>query len=65
MYALIQEDLERLATENRFNSLERLRGHFRLVTKEFEVGAVLTPTMKLRRNQAKDVFADLIEEIYR
>lgn len=35
-----------------------------MVDKEFEVGTILTPTMKLRRNQAKEYFADLIEDIY-
>lgn len=62
--SLIQGDLERLATEARFNSLERVRTYFRMVDKEFEVGVVLTPTMKLRRNQAKVYFEALIHDIY-
>ena len=62
---LIAADLERLAVLNKFNSLEKVRGNFRLVTEEFEMGVVLTPTMKLRRNQAKVVYASLIEDIYR
>jgi long-subunit acyl-CoA synthetase (AMP-forming) len=56
--------LDQLATANKFNSLERVKGNFRLVDKEFEVGTILTPTMKLRRNQAKEFFAELIEDIY-
>ena len=64
MTSLIQGDLERLATEARFNSLERVRTYFRMVDKEFEVGVVLTPTMKLRRNQAKVYFEALIHDIY-
>jgi long-subunit acyl-CoA synthetase (AMP-forming) len=61
---LIEQDMNRLAEENKFNSLEKVKGNFRLVKNEFEVGTVLTPTMKLRRNEAKKYFADLIEEIY-
>jgi long-subunit acyl-CoA synthetase (AMP-forming) len=61
---VIEGDLMRLAQENKFNSLEKVKGNFRLVTKEFEVGTILTPTMKLRRNEAKVYFKDLIEEIY-
>ena len=64
IYKVIQDDLERLANENKFNSLEKVRQHFRLVPKEFEIGTILTPTMKLRRHQAKEAFADLIEDIY-
>jgi hypothetical protein len=55
----------RLAAENKFNSLEKVKGNFRIVAKEFEVGTVLTPTMKLRRNEAKKYFSELIDEIYR
>ena len=47
--ALIEGDLQKLALENNLNSLEQIRNHFRLVDKEFEMGEVLTPTMKLRR----------------
>ena len=61
---LIEQDLNRLAEENKFNSLEKVKKNFRLVKNEFEVGTILTPTMKLRRNEAKKYFADIIEEIY-
>ena len=40
----IEEDMMRLGKENKFNSLEMVKGNFRLVDKEFEVGTVLTPT---------------------
>ena len=56
--------MNRLAEENKFNSLEKVKQNFRLVKDEFEVGSILTPTMKLRRNEAKKYFADIIEEIY-
>ena len=55
----------RLAVENKFNSLEKVKGNFKLVTKEFEVGTILTPTMKLRRNEAKVYFKELIDELYK
>lgn len=48
--------MERLARENHLNSLEKVKGNFRMVEKEFEIGVVLTPTMKLRRNHAKIAF---------
>jgi long-subunit acyl-CoA synthetase (AMP-forming) len=64
IFKLIEQDLLRLAAENKFNSLEKVKGNFRLVTKEFEVGTILTPTMKLRRNEAKSYFREIIEEIY-
>jgi len=62
---VIEEDMGRLAQENRFNSLEKVKGNFKLVSEEFEVGTILTPTMKLRRNEAKKYFKELIEELYR
>jgi hypothetical protein len=34
----------RLSKENNLNSLEQVRGYFRLVGKEFEIGHILTPT---------------------
>jgi long-subunit acyl-CoA synthetase (AMP-forming) len=55
----------RLARENNLNSLEQVRQHFRLVDQEFELGVVLTPTMKIRRQQARIVYEDLINEIYK
>lgn len=42
-----------------------MRDHFRLVADEFEIGTILTPTMKLMRQKAKVVFADLIEDMYK
>lgn len=64
VFKLIQEDLQRLATENRLNSLEQVRDHFRIVDKIFEVGYVLTPTMKLRRPFAREMYQDLINDMY-
>lgn len=46
---LIEGELHILAKDNNLNSLEQVRDHFRLVDKEFEVGTILTPTQKIRR----------------
>jgi long-subunit acyl-CoA synthetase (AMP-forming) len=56
--------MQRLAIENRLNSLEQVRDHFRIIDKIFEVGEVLTPTMKLRRPVAREMFSNLINEMY-
>ena len=56
----IEADLERLAIANNFNSLEKVKGNFRLVPTEFEALGVLTPTMKLKRHAAKALFASQI-----
>ena len=64
VHKLIEEDLMRLAAENKFNSLEKVKGNFKIATKEFEVGTILTPTMKLRRNEAKQYFRGMIDELY-
>jgi len=60
----IEADLERMAKENNFNSLEKVKGNFRLVPTEFEALGILTPTMKLKRHAAKALFASQISEMY-
>ena len=62
---LIQDDMDRLARESRLNSLEQIKGNFRLIETEFEIGTVLTPTMKLRRQEAKKYFSELIKDMYK
>ena len=62
--ALVHGDLERIANHNQFNSLEKVKGHFRLVSTDFEIMGILTPTMKLKRHAAKDAFANHISDIY-
>lgn len=54
-----------LAKNNNFNSLEKLKGNFELVADEFEQGVVLTPTLKLRRKNAREFFAENIQRIYK
>jgi len=61
---LLEDDMMRLAKENKFNSLEQVRNHFRVVADPFEIGTVLTPTLKLRRPIAKQTYQELITEIY-
>lgn len=43
----VEQDLNCIAKVNNFNSLERIRGNFELISEEFKIGEVLTQTMKL------------------
>ena len=61
---VITEELSNLALKNKLTSLEKVNKNFRLVDKPFEVGTVLTPTLKLRRPKARDAYKHLIDEIY-
>lgn len=61
---LIEVELAGLAKKFKFNSLEQVRKHFKLVDREFEVGVVLTPTMKIMRDKAKKQFSQQIAELY-
>ena len=65
VFKAIESDLSRLAKDSNFNSLEKVKGNFELITKEFEVGVVLTPTMKIKRKDARDLYADAIARIYK
>jgi len=53
----VEQDLNCIAKINSFNSLERIRGNFELVSEEFKIGEILTQTMKLPRKKAKDFYA--------
>jgi long-subunit acyl-CoA synthetase (AMP-forming) len=53
----VEQDLNCIAKINSFNSLERIRGNFELVSEEFKIGEILTQTMKLQRRKAKDFYA--------
>ena len=57
VFKQIESDFSRIAKDNNFNSLEKIKANFELVPKEFEVGVVLTPTLKLKRKNAREVFA--------
>lgn len=54
----IESDLTSLAKANNFNSLEKIKANFDLVPEEFEIGVILTPTLKLRRKFAREAFAE-------
>jgi len=61
---LVLEDMYELAVQNRFNSLEKPKGLTLLLDPFTVEGDLLTPTMKLKRNVAKKVFAAEIEAMY-
>ena len=65
VFTAIESDLARLAKDANFNSLEKVKGNFELVDKEFEVGVVLTPTMKIKRKDARDLYEKEIARIYK
>lgn len=54
-----------LAKNNNFNSLEKIKGNFELVAEEFQQGVVLTPTLKLRRKNAREFFQKEIQAVYK
>lgn len=61
---LVYEDILRLAKDNNLNSLEKPK-QFHLIRVPFSVESnILTPTMKLKRNVAREMFKDKIAELY-
>lgn len=55
---MVYDDLISLATENKFNSLEKPK-QITLMKDPFTIESdILTPTMKLKRNVAKKMFAE-------
>jgi long-chain acyl-CoA synthetase len=60
----IVQDLNKLAGENKFNSLEKIK-QLHLVIDPFTIeNDLLTPTMKVKRNVAKKVFDKEINDLY-
>lgn len=56
--------LDAKAREFKLNSLEKLK-KLHLTTQPFTVeNGTMTPTMKLKRNQAKEMYASVIEGLY-
>ena len=53
----IESDLARIAGENNFNGLEKVRQNFALIDKEFTPGEILTPTLKLIRKNAREAYS--------
>lgn len=64
VYAHIESELARLAKAANYNSLEKIKSNFHLVSEEFKVGEILTPTMKLQRKKAREFFSEEIMAIY-
>ena len=61
----ILTDLLRLATENKFNSLEKVKQIHLVELPLNEINPeLLTPTMKIKRNVAKNHFQPEIEALY-
>jgi len=61
---LVYNDVLRLATENKFNSLEKPK-QIKLLKDPFTIESdILTPTMKLKRNIAKVMYKDDIDRMY-
>jgi long-chain acyl-CoA synthetase len=62
VYEWIEEEVDRV--NEKFESYEKIK-QFRLVPEEFsEENDLLTPTMKKKRRNILDRFADRIDEIY-
>ena len=60
----IIDDLDRLAKENKFNSLEKVK-KIHLTTEMFTPeNEILTPSMKIKRPFAKKVYLAEIEKMY-
>ena len=61
---VVQADVFRIATENKFNSLEKPK-QIMLIKDPFTIESdMLTPTMKLKRNIAKAMYNDDINRMY-
>lgn len=57
-------DFNKLAAENKFNSLEKIK-HIYLTQELFSIeNEILTPTMKIKRNVAKQVYQKELAELY-
>jgi long-chain acyl-CoA synthetase len=60
----ILADLNRLAAENKFSGLEKIKQILLLIDPFTIENEILTPTMKIKRNIAKKVFEKEIAELY-
>ena len=64
MFKAIEAQLMSCAKASNFNSLEKVKDNFVLLAEEFPQGEVLTPTLKLKRKQARDYYKEKIDKIY-
>lgn len=57
-------DLNKLAAENKFNSLEKIK-QFHLTLEAFTMESdLLTPTLKIKRHVAKRHFEAIVADLY-
>jgi len=60
----VLDEMNRLATENKFSGLERIKKVY-ITLEPFTIeNDILTPTMKIKRNIAKKMFIDQISAMY-
>jgi long-subunit acyl-CoA synthetase (AMP-forming) len=64
VFSQIESDFAVIWKSSKLNSLEKLGKNFAIVGQEFEVGRILTPTMKIKRNVAREAYLAEIEAIY-
>lgn len=57
-------DFNRLAGENKFNSLEKIKQLHLTLDPFTQENDILTPTLKIKRNIAKKVFQKEIDKLY-
>lgn len=57
-------DFNRLAVENKFNSLEKIKQLYLTLEPFTQENDILTPTMKIKRNIAKKIYETEIAELY-
>ena len=64
LHKAILENLLELAKVNKFSGLEKIKKIY-VTSEPFSIeNEILTPTMKIKRNIAKDVYKDQIDKMY-
>ncbi len=56
--------MEEVAEANQLTSLEKIRKRFKIETKPFMPGVLLSATMKLKRREASKYYSKAIEQLY-
>jgi long-chain acyl-CoA synthetase len=61
---MLKDDFNKLAVANKFSGLEKIK-QVHLLTDPFTIeDGLLTPTMKIKRNEATKRFAEDIKRLY-
>jgi long-chain acyl-CoA synthetase len=64
LHKAILDNLLELAKVNKFSGLEKIKKIY-VTSEPFSIeNEILTPTMKIKRNIAKDVYKDKIDKMY-